>query len=168
MIDPLTLVLSTALAGLALWCAWTDLSRRLIPNAATLALAALYVPAIVLGYLPDPWWLGLSVGGGLFAVGLVGFALGVVGGGDVKLAGALGLWAGSSDVAGFVLVTTLVGAALSLLIVATRFVPTIHRLSGPLHAGPQTDGHEIPRESVPYGVALAAGGLWIAYGLIAA
>ena len=168
MFDPTTLVLLAALAGLALWCAWTDLSRRLIPNAAVIALALLYLPAMALGALPGPWWLGLAVGGGLLAIGLAGFALGAVGGGDVKLAGALGLWAGSSDVAGFFLVTALVGAGLSILIVATRCVPFAHRLSGPLLAGPQTRGRAAVGESVPYGVALAAGGLWIAYGLIAA
>jgi prepilin peptidase CpaA len=113
-------------------------------------------------------WTAIALGGGLFALGLVGFALGAVGGGDVKLAGALGLWAASSDPIGFFLVTTLAGAVLSILILATRNLPFAHYLSGPIKAGPQTDGREIPRESVPYGVALAAGGLWIAYGLIAA
>jgi prepilin peptidase CpaA len=110
---------------------------------------------------------GLILAGIVFALGLAVFAAGAIGGGDVKLAAALGLWAGSTDAAGFLLVTALAGGALSILILATRNVPFAHYLSGPIKAGPQTDGQEMPRESVPYGVALAAGGLWIAYGLIA-
>ncbi|MDZ7712503.1 MAG: prepilin peptidase [Rhodovibrio sp.] len=167
MIDPIDSLILAPVAGLSLWCAWTDLARRRIPNAAVLVLAALYPAAHAAGALPGAWWAGVLVGGLLFALGLVGFALGTLGGGDVKLAAALGLWAGSSDLAGFALVTALAGAGLSLAILATRNVPFGNLLSSPLQAGPQTDGH-VPRESVPYGVALAAGGLWIAYGLIAA
>ena len=115
-----------------------------------------------------PLWLGLAFASAIFALGLAGFALGAVGGGDVKLAAALGLWAGSSDLAGFVVVTALAGAVLSILILATRNLPIGHYFAGPLQAGPQTGGHAATGESVPYGVALAAGGLWIAYGLIAA
>ncbi|MBK1666800.1 hypothetical protein CKO28_01920 [Rhodovibrio sodomensis] len=168
MVDPYTFILLTPVAVLSLWCAWTDLSRRRIPNTGVLALAALYPVAVAAGVLPGDWWAGLAVGGCLFAIGLTGFALGAIGGGDVKLAAALGLWAGSSDLAGFVLVTALTGAVLSVLILATRNGPFGHLVASPLRAGPQTGGRAATGESVPYGVALAAGGLWIAYGLIAA
>jgi prepilin peptidase CpaA len=168
MIDPLSEVLLVSVCVLCGWCAWTDLQRRQIPNRVVLALAGLYPVAVTAGALPGAVWIGVAVAGALFALGLTGFALGIVGGGDVKLAAALGLWAGSSDLAGFMLVTALTGAGLSVLILATRNIPYAHYLAGPLQAGPQTGGRAATGESVPYGVALAAGGLWIAYGLIAA
>jgi prepilin peptidase CpaA len=168
MVDPIDGLILAPVAGLSLWCAWTDLARRRIPNAAVLVLAGLYPVAYAAGALPGAWWAGLMVAAVVFALGLAGFALGALGGGDVKLAAALALWAGSSDLAGFALVTALAGAALSILILATRNVPFGHLISGPLMAGPQTGGRAATGESVPYGVALAAGGLWIAYGLIAA
>jgi prepilin peptidase CpaA len=168
MTEPIDSLILAPVAGLSLWCAWTDLASRRIPNIAVLVLAALYPVALAAGLLEGSALVGLTFAGAVFALGLAGFALGAIGGGDVKLAAVLGLWAGSSDLAGFLLVTALTGAVLSILILATRNLPFAHYLSGPLKAGPQTDGHEIPRESVPYGVALAAGGLWIAYGLIAA
>ena len=160
--------LAAVLVALLLWCASTDLAQRRIANAAVVAVAALYPLAFALGTMPGPLWLGLAFASAIFALGLAGFALGAVGGGDVKLAAALGLWAGSSDLAGFVVVTALAGAVLSILILATRNLPIGHYFAGPLQAGPQTGGHAATGESVPYGVALAAGGLWIAYGLIAA
>jgi prepilin peptidase CpaA len=161
------LVASGLTAGV-IWSAWCDLGRRRIPNAAVLAIAALYPVACLVGVLSGPWWAGVAAGGGVFVLGLCAFARSAVGGGDVKLAAALGLWAGCTDIAGFLLVTALAGAGLSILILASRNLPFSHYLSGPIVAGPQTRGREIPKESVPYGVALAAGGLWIAYGLSAA
>ena len=168
MIGPHTVIAVPALLVLSLWCAWTDLAQRRIANAAVAALAALYPLALATGALPGPLWLGPTVAAAIFALGLACFALGAVGGGDVKLAATLGLWAGSSDPAGFFLITAAVGACLSLLILATRRTAVAHIFAGPLMAGPQTGGRAATRESVPYGVALAAGGLWIAYGLIAA
>lgn len=167
MSDPVTIIILAPVAILSLWCAWTDVTRRRIPNAAVLALAALYPVALTSGALSGVWWAGLAVGGVLFVVGLAGFALGMIGGGDVKLAAVLGVWAGSSDFVGFVLITALTGAVLSVLILATRNSAVAHLFAHPIQAGPQTDGRETASESVPYGVALAAGGLWIAFGMAA-
>ena len=160
-------IIAMALTGLLLWSAWSDVTDRRIANLTVAGVAALYPLAVVLDVLPGSPVAGLILAGIVFVIGLAVFAAGAIGGGDVKLAAALGLWAGSTDAAGFLLVTALAGGALSVLILATRNLPFAPYLSGPLKAGPQTDGQEMPRESVPYGVALAAGGLWIAYGLIA-
>ncbi|MBK1696278.1 A24 family peptidase [Rhodovibrio salinarum] len=168
MIDPIFLLLLVSLAALVSWCAWADVSRRRIPNTAVVAIGLLYPIALAAGCLPGPWWSGAAVASALFALGLIGFARGAVGGGDVKLAAALGLWAGSADLAGFVVITAVAGAGLSLLILATRTSPRAHWFNGPILAGPQTGGRDAMGESVPYGVALAAGGLWIIYGLTAA
>jgi prepilin peptidase CpaA len=162
------LAIVAPLVALVVWCAWSDLAERRIANAAVIALAALYLPAVALEALPGPLWLGLAVAATTFALGLAGFALGALGGGDVKLAAALGLWAGSGDLAGFVLITVLTGAGLSVLILATRNGRFAPYFAHPLKAGPQTGGRAATGETVPYGVALAAGGLWIAYGLTVA
>jgi prepilin peptidase CpaA len=155
------------LSALLIWCAWTDLAHRRIANVTVALIAGLYPVALATGLLQGSALIGLACAGTVFALGLAGFALGAIGGGDVKLAAALGLWAGSTDLVGFVMVTALTGAVLSVLILATRNVPFAHYLSAPIKADPQTGGRAATGESVPYGVALAAGGLWIAYGLIA-
>lgn len=81
------------LATLLLVAAWTDIRSRIISNRLNAVVALLAVP----------WWFALGLSGYdmLFQIGLAAavlvlfalcFALGMMGGGDVKLLAALGLW----------------------------------------------------------------------------
>lgn len=81
------------LAILLLVAAVTDIRSRIISNRITAAIALLAVP----------WWLAIGLSGYdiLFQIGLSAavlvvfaacFAFGMMGGGDVKLIAALGLW----------------------------------------------------------------------------
>jgi prepilin peptidase CpaA len=108
-----------ALSVAAIACVW-DLRCRRIPNALTLgaAAAAIGFHAIAGG-----------IGGGLSSVGgwLVGvailflpFALGGLGGGDVKLLGALGAWVGPADAVWLALYTFIAGGVLAVVIAAVR------------------------------------------------
>jgi prepilin peptidase CpaA len=83
------------------------------------------------------------------------FSLGLIGGGDAKLASATALWLGWDVLMNYGLVTAIFGGALSIALLAIRKVPLPrllldHKWIARLHS---------PETGIPYGVALAAGGL---------
>jgi prepilin peptidase CpaA len=85
----------------------------------------------------------------VFLVGVGLFSAGVFGGGDVKLLAATTLWAGPVLVLPFLVITALAGGLLSLVVLLRM----------------QMVGHGLPgaaKQNVPYGVAIAAGGLYVA------
>ena len=152
----LAYVLLAALAIALLIAAISDLRTRLIHNWLTFGIA-LAAPAF--------WWAsGLSlwpgvagqIGLGLAAfAALTGlFAVGAMGGGDVKLLAALALWLPWQPFLMLVVAMALLGGVLTLLCVAW------HRI-----------GRRTGKLEIPYGVAIAGAGLWvlaITYGPIAA
>lgn len=136
------------LGGLAialLVAAITDIRRRQIDNWLTLAIAVgapLYWWASGMTVLPDiAWQLGLAAL--TFAVLFAMFALGVMGGGDVKLLTALALWIAPLWFMRLVIVMSIIGGLLTL-------VMWIHH-----RARQRTE-----RLAIPYGVAIASAGLW--------
>jgi prepilin peptidase CpaA len=135
----------------------TDALTYLIPNR--------YVAAIILAYLvyaigkPAPFWLhGLAAAAVCFAIGLLLFER-VLGGGDVKLLTACALWAGFDQAVLLVFVTALGGGVLAL----AQLSP-LHRLM-PAPPGSGVGGSDLRsklRRPVPYGVAIAIGGVCVA------
>jgi prepilin peptidase CpaA len=68
-----------------------------------------------------------------------------MGGGDVKLFAALALWFHWIDVIRLILYASIIGAFVTLIFLL-------------IHKAKQRDGHA----RIPYGVAIATAGLWIA------
>lgn len=174
-IDPRTLVALALLAVLAR-IAWTDLRRRQIENRAVAAVLALWPLQLALLGLPQPWHGGPLAAAGVLAAGLLAWRAGLVGGGDVKLAAALALLVGTAELVGLLLLTTLAGGLLAaalllgaragwlLTLGAGRLLPAgIAGRLAPLLPGPPAP--TLP--TVPYGLALAAGGAWWATRLLA-
>ena len=87
--------------------------------------------------------------------GFVLFALGYIGGGDAKLFAGVAAWLGLHDLMTYVLVASLFGGALTLALLSVRRFPLPAALAG---RGWIARLHE-PRAGIPYGVALAAGGI---------
>ena len=83
------------------------------------------------------------------------FAIGMIGGGDVKFLAAVGLFAGPAHVLDFMLVTALVGGVLGLALLAGAPI-------GPVSSRGDATLRNRLRSRVPYGPAIAAGGLWVA------
>jgi prepilin peptidase CpaA len=106
------LALFTGLLGLA---ALTDLQEYRIPNSVNLAIAALFP---VYACLPGA---GVDIAGSLMlaaavlAAGTGLFALGVLGGGDVKLISAVSLWIGPAVFLDFLLVMAVCGGLVALI-----------------------------------------------------
>jgi leader peptidase (prepilin peptidase)/N-methyltransferase len=116
----------------------TDVERRLILNVVTYPSILLAIAASF--FTPDmTWWSALAGGaiGFVFFLGaaLVGNALfgsGALGGGDVKLAAFVGLITGFPLVLEALVLTILIGAAVSLFLLVTR----VRSLRDPIPYGP--------------------------------
>lgn len=140
----LAAILPVALALLLLAAGIEDVRRREIANwknAAIALLAPLWWLAIGL----DPWpGMAIQLGVALiaFAIFCGAFALGQMGGGDVKLIGALALWLTPLNLVAMLTIMSLAGGALTIAFLLDRVA---RRGTGAIE--------------VPYGVAIAFAGL---------
>ncbi len=138
------------LGGLAIaliFSIYSDIRYRLIYNKITLAIA-LGAPVYWYatgGFSPGEIGVHLLTATVTFILFAIAFRFGAMGGGDVKLFAALALWWAWTDVVRMVLYASVLGALVTIAFL------TIHKLK-------QKDG----RVRVPYGVAIALAGLWIA------
>jgi prepilin peptidase CpaA len=174
----LVLVVFAALLALLLLAALTDLRERRIPNWLTASTAALYPVYLVASPVPTAWLAALGLALAIAVVGALLFSRELIGGGDVKLIAAVSLWAGLDHFALFALVTTLTGGALGLVCLwLQRWSPLLQAHlasiglagarpeSATVAAGDESAGGEAPGASVPapatlpYGIAIAAGGV---------
>lgn len=158
LVDRLAL---TAFAGLLVWAAWSDLRDYIIPNRISIAIAALYPAHILAAGSIDVIPGALIVAAIVFAVGFAFFALRIAGGGDVKLMTAAVLWAGQAQIIEFLFITTLAGGVLAAFLAMRAWRQSA--VSTPcgtlvLRVGAIRDA------KVPYGAAIAAGGLYIVAG----
>jgi prepilin peptidase CpaA len=152
-----------AFALLLVAAAWQDVRTMRIADAYSLAIVAAFGVWALSGLAADKTSLlniGLATGCavGVFALGALAFALGALGGGDVKLLAAASLFAGPALLPDLLMVTALSGSALGLAIFAGARI------------GPAAPAGDAPvssrlRRSLPYGPAIAAGGLWVAAAL---
>jgi prepilin peptidase CpaA len=135
-----TMIMAAALIVALGYATWTDVRARIIPNPlnAGIALAA-----------PVWWWAsglepwpGAAIQVAMAAVALAvfigAFALGAMGGGDVKLIAALGLWLLPVDMLNMLVWMSLAGGVLTIgMLIAHK----IRKSEG--------------RPEIPYGVAIA-------------
>ena len=132
-----------------------DLRMRRLPNAGVAAFAALYfVNAAVTGFSRVSWDIHVAAGAASLAVAALMFRLGWLGGGDVKLAAAVFLWAGPESWPVLVVVSSC-GLLVALAVLAVAGMQRIPALVGVC----TRLGWIAPARGVPYGVALALGGV---------
>lgn len=155
-------LLEGAFISLLCLAALSDLWKFLIPNTISIALAALFVVAMLFGNHVDLW---LShVGGGLlvFVVGMVMFHFRLFGGGDVKLLAATALWTGLELLPALLLVMGLLGGVVAISLFGVRIL--LRRIGPSLFARGEAT---LPRlftrgEKIPYGVAIGGAGIFLA------
>jgi prepilin peptidase CpaA len=165
-----------SMLGLA---AFKDLRERRIPNRLTAGLALLYPVYVLVSPVPVAWPAALGIATAVFLVGLGLFARDLIGGGDVKLIAAVSLWAGLEQFALFALVTTLVGGALAVIILwlqpwaplvraqlaafglnfATAAATAREPGAGIEPNAAADPANDQPPVTLPYGIAIAAGGV---------
>lgn len=143
-LDFLAVTLPILLGLLLLSAGIEDVRRREIANWKNAAIALL-APVWWVSVGLDPWpamTIQLGVALVAFALFCGAFALGQMGGGDVKLIGALALWLAPLNVMTMLIVMSLLGGVLTIaLLIEHRW----RRDASPLE--------------VPYGVAIALAGL---------
>lgn len=146
------LVFPTAMA----FAAASDLITMRISNRVSLALLAGFAVAALAVGLPLAT-IGWHVAAAalVLAVCFGFFSFGWMGGGDAKLASACALWLGWGLLLDYALLASVLGGALTLVIVLARTVPLPAVL---LHHGWATRLHHA-KTGIPYGIALAAAGL---------
>jgi prepilin peptidase CpaA len=156
-------VLSAAV-GICAIVAYQDVRTRRIPNALSLAMAA--VGLVRIAFAQDTVAGGYTVAAGLviFAVTFALFRCGVIGGGDAKLIPATALVVGYGEVLEFLFLMSLCGGALAAVTIAVdKLKSLLKRLRAPasLCSTAEIDHLGIPPEAstVPYGFAVAAAGV---------
>jgi prepilin peptidase CpaA len=141
-----SMALAAVLAAMMLAAAISDIRTRTIANELNLAMAVLAIPywfASGLTLWPDmALQLGLAFATFVVFVGL--FMVGGMGGGDVKMIGAVALWVPPSLLLPMLMVMAIGGGVLSAGMLVHKY---------------WTKKTEPPE--VPYGVAIAAAGLWM-------
>jgi prepilin peptidase CpaA len=141
-----TLALLGLLSAILLWIAVVDVRTYTISDGLNLTIALL---------APIYWWsagvplwpdaaIRVGVGVAVFLLFAGAFYLNVMGGGDVKLAGALALWFTPYETLTLIVIMSIAGGVLTLIVLG------IHHLR-----------NKEGRPEVPYGVAIAVGGMWL-------
>lgn len=151
-----------AYVALLVGAAAFDAGRFTIPNWISLALVALFGAAVLFHPTPIDWPLHLAAMGLVLVAMLVAYRFGIVGGGDLKLVTAVALWTGLDALPQLLLMIALAGGALALGLLVLRRL-----LSGVLIAQTFRETVTLPRlllpgEAIPYGIAIAAGGILVA------
>ena len=134
------------LAIALLTAAFTDFRRRQIDNwlnAAIAMTAPLYWWAAGFSLWPE---VALQVG---FAVAIAAILIGLwslrwIGGGDIKLLAALALWIAPGSYLTLIIIMGLTGGLLTIL-------------TAGFHIATRRKG----KPAIPYGIAIAVGGLWV-------
>ncbi|MBU6164680.1 MAG: prepilin peptidase [Alphaproteobacteria bacterium] len=146
-----------ALLALALVAAaGFDLWRYEIPDTLTILIL---VAAVLYGLgTPGHDWASHAAAGGIFfAFGLLAFARGWLGGGDVKIMTGCACWASLATLAEQVLLIALAGGGLALALILLRRGLALAGL-----AGDNPPRLFRPGADLPYAVAIAAGMLlWV-------
>lgn len=153
-------ILALYAAPLLVAAAWDIVTFR-IPNSLNLTFLALFPLAALLAPQPVDWLWHLAAGGAVLAAGFVLFALGLLGGGDVKLLAVAALWLGWDRLPAFTLSVALLGGGLALLLLLLRRPAVAMVLA---HLG-RTPAVLQQGAAIPYGIAIAAGGLVLAKAL---
>ncbi|MEJ0020218.1 MAG: prepilin peptidase [Acetobacteraceae bacterium] len=146
--------------------AWSDIAARIIPNGLVVALAAIGLLGRAAAGLPS-LAISIALAAALFLLLVLAHARGVMGGGDVKLASAMALGLSPESVYRFVLITALAGGVLGCVHLVLRRV-----FRGASATPPRRDASLLRRVAVaerwriarsgslPYGMAIACGGIW--------
>jgi prepilin peptidase CpaA len=161
-------LLATAVIVSLVIAACFDVATRTIPNSIAGIVAAVGVTARL---LVGPAAAAVSVAASvvLFGLLLVLHARGMLGGGDVKLIPAIALGLSLPSIGRFVFITAMAGGILAISHLLARWALHDRPLGAPPPRGApllrrvcRAERWRIARHgSLPYGVAIACGGIWV-------
>jgi prepilin peptidase CpaA len=121
-----------------------------------LFFSSFFILAPILGLGLDDIFYHLMVAIAAFLICFALFALGLFGGGDVKLVGATAIWLGAGPMMFYAFYTALFGGVLALLLLVARYITS----KAGLPKNPRWLRQLLRKHSaIPYGVALCIGGI---------
>jgi len=148
----------TLFPGMMAFAAWSDLFTMTIANRISLILVGGFVLlALMTGMSANHALLHVGAGALVLVAGFALFSFGWIGGGDAKLAAATALWFGFNHLFDYLIYSSILGGALTLLLIQFRMFPLPQVLVG-------RDWIErLHRRGggIPYGIALAAAALLV-------
>ncbi|MDQ3078928.1 MAG: prepilin peptidase [Pseudomonadota bacterium] len=139
-------LLCALLAIILLWAAIVDIRTRRIANRLNLTIA-LMAPLFWWATGTDLWpdaAIRVAVAMSVYLLFALAFQMGLMGGGDVKLAAALALWFPPGGTLLLIVIMSLAGGVLTMIVMIEHKIKKNQE-----------------RPEVPYGVAIAFGGLWL-------
>jgi prepilin peptidase CpaA len=157
MLSPMMATAAAALPLLLVWAGAVDIVNRSIPNSIALLLAAGFsVFAAAAGFSAPQFFAHALCAFAVLAGGFLLYSHSLIGGGDAKLLASLALWSGFENILQLLAWISLSGGALSL---ACLLVHSLRARFGLASAS-------LP--AIPYGAAIAAGGLIVLPNCLAA
>jgi prepilin peptidase CpaA len=148
----------TLFPAMMAFAASSDLFTMTIANRVSLILVAGFALLAALGGMSgtDVLW-HMAAAAAVLTVAFACFACGWIGGGDAKLAAATALWLGFAHLLDYLVYASLLGGALTVIIIQFRHFPMPRVLVGREWA------ERLHRDGagVPYGIALAAAALLV-------
>jgi prepilin peptidase CpaA len=143
--------------GLMVWAAIGDVRSFTITNKLNIAIAVAFLLfAMPMGMAGADIFNHLKIALVTIAITISMFYVGIYGGGDAKMTGAIALWMGPGAMIPFIFYTAVSGGALVLVLIAGR---QIAKKLG-LPKSPKWARRILrKRSAVPYGVALGIGAL---------
>jgi prepilin peptidase CpaA len=169
MSGEILLALCGAMLAIALAVAvYCDLKWRIIPDRLNIAIiAGAPLAWYAQGLSPSSELpIQLAAAGALFGFFLLQFNFNIIGGGDVKLLGAVGLWVAPSLMLSFVMGVALVGAGISVAMLINLKRQGKPAFSDGINLRLPDDKDENVNEInterfSPYGLAIAVAGWWV-------
>jgi prepilin peptidase CpaA len=152
-----------AFAGLIFSAAISDILRFRIPNRISMALVLLYPAYLLSATQPVDWLPAIGVAIACLIVGFVLFSFKTCGAGDAKLFAAAALWAGPELILPFGLYTSLAGGVMVLFMWLQHRVARAPSASMILQTTAEAG---FTKQPMPYGAAIAVGGLYVAFTLL--
>lgn len=142
-----------AASALLIAAAIHDANTYRIPNMLCAALLVLFPLFVLTAPRPVEWDQHLMVFGLVLIAGFAMFVGNLAGAGDIKLMAVTSLWAGPHLIAVFLIVTALAGGIVALTVAVLTYA---RNFSGKISGKPAVAVAKVP---IPYGVAIAIGGL---------
>ena len=146
----------TLFPAMMAFAATSDLFTMTIANRVSLILIGGFVAlALLTGMSGHDMLIHAGAAAAVLVFAFVCFTCGWIGGGDAKLAATTVLWLGVSHLADYLVYASLLGGALTLMLIQYRAMPMPHLLLGREWA----ERLHRPDCGVPYGIALAIAAL---------
>ena len=137
----------------------SDVRRLTIPNRASIVIAAAFLPAALLADLEHSVIaVHYAIGAGLLGIGFFAFSRNLMGGGDVKLLAAAGIWSGAAQLGPYLVLVAVLGGVLAAAVLIAR---KLRKVVPFLDAVGWLGGEDARMQSIPYGAAIGVAAIYL-------